>query len=330
MTVDVSVVIVSHNTRDLTLACIESLYAQTPNLTLQVIVVDNASTDRSADAIRQRFEHVNVMEANGNLGFARANNLAALAAAGEYLLLLNPDTVVLDRAVERIVSFARQHPTAGLIGSRTLYGDGTLNATSCFGLPSLWGGFCRAIGLSAMFESSPLFNPEDIGGWRRDTVRAVGAVTGCCALIRRSLWEQLGGFDETFYMYSEDTDLSYRVWQSGLQCLHCPEAVIIHYGGRSETSRAGKIIKVFRARAQFMRKHWSARSAHAGERLLDLCVAVRVVCFGLLKNLRNRNAVDHTRWCEVWANRSQWHISGRASSEVTEVTVVAAPRAQGI
>ena len=205
-----SILVVSYNTRELTLACLESVYAQTTDLDFEVIVVDNASEDGSAKSIADAFPQVKVIESVENLGFARANNLAARSASGEYLLLLNSDTVVLDRAINRILNFARVRPEAGIVGGRTVFADGSLNASSCHGRQTPWGLFCLGTGLAAVFRGSRWFDPESLGSWQRDTVAEVDAVSGCFLLIRRELWEKLGGFDESFFMYGEDMDLCLR------------------------------------------------------------------------------------------------------------------------
>lgn len=212
---DVSILIISYNTRELTLACLESVYAQTAGVSFEVIVVDNASIDGSAAAVAERFPQCRLVALEKNVGFAGGNNLAAKHATGRYLLLLNPDTVVLENAAGRAVRFADEHADAGIVGGRTFFGDGSLNRNSCHGAPTPWSLFCMGTGLSSLLRRSGWFNPEGLGSWKRDSVRSVDAVTGCFLLIRRELWEKLGGFDESFFMYGEDTDLCQRAWRAG-------------------------------------------------------------------------------------------------------------------
>ena len=164
----VSILIVSYNTREMTLACLRSVFEQTHAVDFEVIVVDNASSDASSDAIERQFPQTRLIRSAENLGFAKANNLAARAAGGEFLLLLNPDTVVLDCAIDRLMEFAAERPKAGIWGGRTLFADGSLNPTSCWRFMSLWSLFAQATGLTALWRDSPLFNPEGYGGWRRE------------------------------------------------------------------------------------------------------------------------------------------------------------------
>lgn len=306
---DVSILVVSYNTRDLTLECLASVYAQTHNIAFEVIVVDNASTDGSADAIAEQYPQAKLVRRTDNIGFAGGNNLAAREARGEFLLLLNPDTVIRDRAVEKVVEFARNRPDAGIVGGRTFFPDGSLNYTSCHGRPTPWSLLCMGTGISSVLRGSRLFDPESLGGWKRDTVREVDAVTGCFLLIRRALWEELGGFDEQFFMYGEETDLCLRGWKAGYRSLICPDATLIHYGGMSEPTRADKMIKLFRAKSQLFEKHWHPATRWFGRAMLRLWVATRVGATGALQLAGSSKAGAHEVWLEIWRRRAEW--SGR-------------------
>lgn len=305
---DVSILVISYNTRELSLACLQSVREQTTGIDFEVIVADNASMDGSADAIAADFPDVRLIRLDQNVGFARGNNLAAREATGAYFLLLNPDTVVLDGAVQKMLAFAQAHPEAGIVGGRTLYGDHRLNPTSCWGEPTLWGMFCYATGLTSLSRGSRLFDSESLGGWARDTVREVGVVTGCLLMIRRELWEKLGGFDPAFFMYGEDADLSLRVRATGAKCLICPDATIIHYRGASERVRADKMVRLFRAKAQLFDKHWSRPAARLGIRLLDLWALTRTTALWGWKIVRPQKAEAYETWRSIWRRRQEWHM----------------------
>ena len=193
-----------------------------------------------------------------NHGFAGANNLAARRARGEYLLLLNPDTLVLDGAVDRLLAFARANPRAGIWGGRTLYGDRSLNPASCWGRMTLWNLFCRASGLTGVFPRSELFNSEAYGGWDRGSERAVDIVTGCFLMIRRETWEALGGFDPAFFMYGEEADLCLRARALGAAPRVTPEAEIVHYGGAADTVRADKMVRLLSGKISLIDRHFPA------------------------------------------------------------------------
>jgi N-acetylglucosaminyl-diphospho-decaprenol L-rhamnosyltransferase len=305
-TVELTVIIVSYNTRDLTLNCVRSLYERTRGIELEVIVIDNASADGSACAIAEAYPMARLHASAENLGFAKANNIAASSAKGEYLLLLNPDTVILDGSIQRLLSFARTHSDAGIFGGRTLYPDGSLNPTSCWSAPTLWSTACRVLGLSHLFKGSRLFDPEGMGYWARDSVRDVDIVTGCFLLIKRSLWEQLRGFDEAFFMYGEEFDLCLRSRKLGKRCMVSPDATIIHYGSASEKVRGDKMVRLFRSKAQLFRKHWRPGAAWLGLAMLRFWSFSRMVASGLAwrDRLGTRQA-----WRILWERRDEWCAS---------------------
>lgn len=301
-TVDVSIVIVSYNTNDMTRACLESVYQETTECTFEVIVVDNASMDGSAEMVRTQFPNATLYAVDENLGFGRANNLAGENAGGDYILLLNSDTVVLDHAIDRLVALARRAPDAGIYGGRSVFADGTLNPTCCWGDYTLWSELCQGIGLSSLFPHAALFNPRYLGRWQRDSAREVDIVSGSFLLIDTNLWQSLGGFDTRFFMYAEDVDLCMRARELGHTCLFTPDSQIIHYGGGSERVVADKMIKLLRAKAQLYHKHWSRPKAWAGENLLDLWVATRMIGHRVLGN--SERADD---WGAIWRSRQAWH-----------------------
>lgn len=302
----VSVVVVSYNTSAMTLACLDSILGQTLGLDIEVVVVDNASTDGSADAISGRFPDTQLIASQENLGFAGANNLAAGSAVGKYLLLLNPDTVVLNGAIDRLVAFADAHPEAGIFGGRTVFPDGSLNPASCFRSPTLRGLLCRAMAFDVLFSNSELANPDCYGGWKRDSIREVDIVSGCFLLIRRELWNRLAGFDTDFFMYGEDWDLCLRARALGQRCLLCPGAEIVHYGGASEPVQAARIIRLLRTKALLFRKHWHKTSYILGLALLESWVLLRLAGFGLAFYLFRTRSEEYGCWLGVWAARGQW------------------------
>lgn len=303
---DLSILVVSFNTREMTLACLRSLYEETSDPEFEVLVVDNASADSSAPAIAAEFPQLQLIASSENLGFAGANNLAARSARGRRILLLNPDTVVLDEGVSRLFRFAEENPEARVWGGRTLFADGTLNPRSCAGEPTLWGLLCFATGLARIFRKSPRFNPEGLGGWGRDTVRQVPIISGCFLMVDRALWEELGGFDERYFMYGEDTDLCLRALARGARPLVTPTAQIVHHGGGSEPVRHAKVGRLFSAKVQLMRRHWPSWKAGVGSCVLRFHVLVRVLAFGAKGVRSSRARAAAKEWRQVWRGRAGW------------------------
>jgi N-acetylglucosaminyl-diphospho-decaprenol L-rhamnosyltransferase len=290
---DLSVLIVTYRNPDLTRDCLASVFAQIRDVSFEVVVVDNASGDGTAEMIEREFPAVRLIRSEVNLGFGRANNVAATAARGEHLLLLNPDTVVLDRAPERLLAFARGEPAPGVYGGRTLSPSGELDPRSCWGRQTLWSAFCFATGLSTAFSGHRLLDPESLGRWQRDSVRDVGVVTGCLLLVPRSLWVRLGGFDERFFMYGEDADLAARARALGCPVRITPDATIVHVVGASSDS-GEKMSMIMKARATIVRKHWRRAARPAGLALLLAGV--------LLRAAGRRRGM----WATVWRARRDW------------------------
>ncbi|MEM1003735.1 MAG: glycosyltransferase family 2 protein [Pseudomonadota bacterium] len=305
----VSIIVVSYNTRDMTLDCLRSVQAET-RLTYELIVVDNASTDGSVEAIAAEFPGITFMAETDNHGFAKANNIAADRATGEYILLLNPDTVVLDGAIDKLVAFAEARPDAGVWGGRTLYGDRSLNPTSCWRRMSLWNTFCLAAGLTAIFRNSPLFNSQAYAGWDRSSERQVDIVTGCFLLIRRKDWDVLQGFNLSFLMYGEDADLCLRAARElNAAPYMTPEATIIHYGGASEKVRSDKMVRLLNAKIELTKHHIPGWQRPIVQRLFRLWPLTRALVFSLL-----RPSGDSARaWKDIWQRRAEWRygFSGR-------------------
>ena len=305
---EVSIIVVSYNTRDLTLACLRSVLEQTTS-PFELIVIDNASTDGSAEALAEAYPagsepRVRLILEDTNHGFAKANNLAAVEARGAYLLLLNPDTVVLDAAIDNLLAFAKRRPDDRIWGGRTRFGDGSLNATSCWRKMTLWTIFCRTTGLTGLFRRSELFNPESYGDWQRDTERSVDIVTGCFFLIPRDFWNRLGGFDLAYVMYGEEADLCLRAMTFGARPSITPAATIIHYGGASETVRTDRMVRILRAKATLIRRHFSPGTRSVGLLLFQLWPLTRAIAgrFGI----RKRGSETGGTWLEIWRRRGEW------------------------
>ena len=301
-----SIIVVSYRTRDLTLACLDSIRATAGDLALEVLVVDNHSDDGSAQAIARVFPEFRLIALEENLGFAGANNLAAREARAPELLLLNPDTELHEDCLQALLACRQAHPEAGILGGRTFFADGRLNPSSCWGRPTPWSVFCLASGLASLFRRSALFAPEGLGTWERDSERQVDLVSGCLMMIPRELWEQLGGFDERFFMYGEDADLCLRAHSLGRPCRITPGARLIHHGGASERVRADKMVRLFRARTQLYAKHWSPLGARFGHRMTDAWALTRRLALGALSLVQPGRRAAAKTWGEIWSRRAEW------------------------
>jgi GT2 family glycosyltransferase len=227
-----SIVIVCWNDLKVIVECLKSIYLETNAVDFEVIVSDNGSTDGSSDYIRQHFPKVKVIENGANLAYAQGNNVGIQVASGEYVLLLNPDTVVHNHALDKLVNYAERHPEAAAFGCRVLNPNGSFQDPAR-PLPTVRGQLVAALYMRWLGWLSKWFESDLYLGWDGHSERQIGVQCGCCLLVRRSVLNELGGFDEVFFYHKDETDLCRRIWKSGRSILFYPEAEITHLGGQS-------------------------------------------------------------------------------------------------
>jgi N-acetylglucosaminyl-diphospho-decaprenol L-rhamnosyltransferase len=248
-----SVVIVNWNTGDLIRRCVESVYAGLPAVETEIFVVDSASTDGSTTALQARFPQANYIYSPQNIGFGPSNNLALRQATGEYLLLLNPDTLVHPGAMPALLNFIEQNPQVGAAAARLLNPDGSLQY-SCSPEPTLKGEVLRLFHLGSVRPDG--YYPMET--WDLAMPRPAEVILGACMLVRKSVLDQVGLFDEQFFMYNEETDLCRRIRQAGWQICWVPQAQVTHYGGQSTRQMAAEMfVQLYRAKITYFRKYHS-------------------------------------------------------------------------
>lgn len=309
MTVDapaVSVVVVAYRSAGQLAGCLRSLSAAAGDVSYQTVLVDNASPDDSAAVALATDPTCEIVTLDHNAGFAGGVNAGVRAATGEYILLLNPDVVLRPGALAALVAFARAHPEHRLYGGRTVHDNGSTDPRSCWGLPSLWSFTCFATGLSTAFPRSPLFDPESLGRWERDSVREVGAISGALLLVPRELMTALGGLDERYFMYSEDIDFAVRARALGARPVITPDAIAVHDAGASSTT-VGKAVMVLKGKITYARLHWSPVQARVAALLLLAGVALRA----LLARVAGRGRGAH--WPAVFRARHDWLVGWPAA-----------------
>jgi GT2 family glycosyltransferase len=258
-----SIIILCWNDLKVIGECLRSIYGTTHSTDFEVIVSDNGSTDGSLEFIRQNYPQVRLIENGKNLRFAKANNVGILASQGEYVLILNPDTIIHEGTLDKIIPFADKHPEAGAFGCRVLYADGSYQ--DCIRpFPSIRSEWISALHLNALAYLSDWFSPGAYVGWKGETERTVGWLAGCFILLRADLLKRLGGFDEQFFYYHEDMDLCRRVWQAGYSILYNPHVSITHLGGQSTSKRFPPIAFALDGqitRYRYYYKHYGRRGA---------------------------------------------------------------------
>jgi len=249
---------VSYNVRSFVLETLRAYYLTCgPDST--AIVIDNASTDGSADAIQEAYPHAKVIRLEQNLGFGRANNAGLDATDSEFVLLLNPDVILGEGCVATLAEFLADHPDAGAAGPRLNRPDGRPDLAARRAFPSPLSAFFRLTGLSRMFPRSARLNRYNLGNLSSETVHEIDSGTAACLLVRRSAIDKVGFFDPDFFMYGEDLDLCYRLRAGGWKIYYVPTATAVHVKGTSTRQATSKMLYEFhRAMWIFHRKHYAA------------------------------------------------------------------------
>lgn len=269
--VDLSVVIVSYNVRYHLEQCLRSVMAASEGLTVEIWVVDNASTDGSYTYLHERFPHVHFIANEENVGFSRANNQAIEKSGGRYVLLLNPDTLVGNETLRACIQFLDHHPKAGACGVRMLNPDGSFAPESRRGLPTPFTSFCKMSGLGTLFPQSRTFGRYYMRYLDVEEPNPIEVISGAFCMLRREALQEVGTLDEDYFMYGEDIDLSYRLLKGGWQNWYLPQP-ILHYKGESTVKSSFRYVHVFyNAMLIFFNKHFRSRY-----RLLGLLIRAAV------------------------------------------------------
>jgi O-antigen biosynthesis protein len=271
---DLSIIIVNYNVKEFLQNLLTSIVKASTRLLVETIVVDNASDDGSVEMLKKYFPSVKLIESSVNLGFSKANNIGLKEARGKYILLLNPDTLVSENTFEVMINFLRQHPEVGMAGCKILNPDGTLQLACRRGFPGIWTSFCKVTGLGSLFPNSQIFARYNLTYLNENKTYEVDAISGSFMMIRRELYEKMGGLDEQFFMYGEDLDWCYRTQKAGFRVFYVHSTQIIHYKGESTKRSSIDETRIFYgAMRLFVRKHLAA--SFFGEAVLSLAISAR-------------------------------------------------------
>lgn len=306
---DLSILIVSYNTCSLTAACIQSIFDSKMAINFEIIVFDNASTDNSPDFLAENFPNIKLIASDKNIGFGAANNIASEHARGHMILLLNPDTLVIENGLQKLYNFACVNGPDSIYGGASYNADQEIDTLSCVGEPTLWSLAMRAFGFSVLGRKTRLFNSEEIPGWHRDSIKTVPVIKGCFLLISRASWDVLEGFDNDYFLYSEETDLCKRAGLNGIECIFYPYAKIHHVGAASESSKPSRTIKLLNGKAIYYSKHWGRGSLTIASILTDFFVLFRRCAYASLSIVSKRYESAAQHWSIVWKNRPLWSVA---------------------
>jgi GT2 family glycosyltransferase len=228
---DISVVIVGWNAKHYLELCLESLAKAPPRRSMEVLVVDNASTDGSAEMIEAKFPWVKLVKSSENLGFSKGNNVAIRQCQGRYIALVNPDVIVFPGCLDALADFLDQNPKVGNVGPRVSNPDMSMQST-CRRFPTMWNNFCSATGLATKFKHSRFFAGEHMFYFPHDRTLTVDVIVGCFSMIRRETFDDVGLLDEDLFMYGDDVDWCRRAWNAGWQVVFHPGGQAIHDRGK--------------------------------------------------------------------------------------------------
>jgi GT2 family glycosyltransferase len=300
-----SIVILCWNDLKVISDCLRSIYSGTHSTTFEVIVSDNGSTDGSIAFIREKYPQVRVIENGENLRFSKGNNVGIREARGEYVLILNPDTIIHDGALDQWIEFADRHPEAGGFGCRVLNADGSYQGCAR-PFPTIWREWLAALYLRPLGYLSDLFIADKYVRWSGETERIIDWQAGCSLMVRGTLLKQLGGFDERFYYYYEDLDLCHQIWDADFPIVYSPKVVITHLVGQSVKSfRIAFELDKYRNRYRYFYKYFGRRGARRCRQVSLGRLRVRQIGYSLLNFIKPSDAL-HKR-LELYRAAIEWN-----------------------
>ena len=272
--IDLSIIIINYNVKEFLLNLLDSIRNAVKNISTEIIIVDNASDDGSVEILREKFPNIKLIANNKNVGFGSANNQAMEAAKGKYFLLINPDAIVREDTLLKMLEFFNKTPQVGIAGCKVLNPDGSLQLACRRSFPGPWTSFTKVMGLSKLFPRSRLFARYNLTYLNENQTYEVDAVSGAFMMMRKEVYEQIGGFDQQFFMYGEDLDLCYRAQKSGYKVFYVHNTEVIHYKGESTKRSSLDETKIFYdAMHLFVRKHFS--SSFIVESILQIAILFR-------------------------------------------------------
>ncbi|MGG7034571.1 MAG: glycosyltransferase family 2 protein [Flavobacterium sp.] len=277
-----SVIILNYNVRYFLEQCVLSVQKALENIDGEIIVVDNNSQDESVQMMKERFPEVKFIENYLNVGFPKGNNVGVAEAKGEYICILNPDTVVAGDTFEKVLAFAQKQNDLGIVGCKLIDGTGNFLPESKRGVPTPWVAFTKIFSLYKVFPKSKVFNQYYAQHLSENQTGKVDILVGAFMVMKRNLYFEIGGFDENCFMYSDDIDLSYLVLKTGKSNYYFHETTVIHYKGES-TVRDQTYMKRFREAMQFFyKKHFG------GSFVFDVCMRIGAFFFTLIKKKQQK------------------------------------------
>lgn len=262
--IDLSIVIVNWNTKNYLQKCLSSIYGNIKNITFEIIVVDNASSDSSVEMVRSEFPSAILIENKSNLGYGAANNKGIVVSKGKYILILNPDTIIFPNSIQNLIAFLDGNPRAGAVGPKILNPDDSIQFECARNFPTPVTEFYALSTMYKRFSKSKIFGKYLMSYWDHNDQREVDLLSGACMLVRRKVFDEVGLFDEDFFMYTEETDFFYRIKQKEWKVYFLPSAKIEHLWGKStEQLPYSMAVEARKTMELFFKKHYGLRAVFA-------------------------------------------------------------------
>lgn len=308
MQLQLSIIIVNFNVKHFLEQCLCSVVKASNNINTEIIVVDNNSSDGSKEFFAGRFSNVTFLWNQVNIGFSRANNLALKQSTGKYILFLNPDTILPEDCLEKCLSLIQLQETVGAIGVRMIDGSGKYLKESKRGFPAPFNSLCKVLGLAALFPASKLFAGYYLGQLDPHKNHEVDVLAGAFMMIKKSVLAVTGGFDERFFMYGEDVDLSYRIQKAGFKNIYFSETTLVHFKGESTTRGSLNYVRLFYgAMILFVKKHSSSGMGRFYSLVIKFAIWINAflstIAFWLKRLLANKKVTTHQKRCFIVANK---------------------------
>ncbi len=299
--VQLSVVIVSYNVKYFLRQCLQSVERALEGISGEVWVVDNASVDGSTEMVKSEFSWVHLIANDTNVGFAKANNQAIQQARGQYILLLNPDTIVQEDTFHKVLAFFRSHPEAGAVGVKIIDGNGRFAYDSRRDFPSGWNIFTKITGLYRLWPKSKLFGGYHLSYLPENEIAPVPVLLGAFMCVPKKILDEVGLLDERFFMYAEDIDLCYRIAQAGYTNYYLPTTQIIHFKGESTKLHSlSYVLTFYKASLQFIQKHYRGWKRWPAALLYQVGIIV-AASLSTVKRIFHKVVLPFTEWAILWA-----------------------------
>ena len=321
---DLSIIIVSWNVKELLIKCLNSIYKHVKDIIFEIYVVDNYSIDDTVELLEKEFKSIHLIKNSENIGFARANNQALKICKGRHVLFLNPDTEVISLSIQRMVNVLDKNQKIGAVGCKLIYPDGSVYTPCARAFPTPLNSFFEIMMLRRLFPKSKFFGSKELLYWDRNDSREVECLVGACLMVKREVLDNIGPFDEGYFMYGEDIDICYRIRKAEWKNYYLSEAQIIHHAEASskkaesksekENKTFSKIALVNQANFQFMQRNYGTKSAYLFRLLIVVGTFTRifVIFLGmlLLNRINKNNELFNKKTLNKYKKVLRWALFG--------------------